>query len=307
MPDERQRQFIAAMAKVDAFIAEHAEYTREGLKQSVKGNTNQVVFAYRGDEPVVFKVFCTDERKERECFALRHWHTTGLVPDLIWDADPNMIIMSHVPGTFLGRGDVTDAEVVAGCFETGKAFGTLANVPWSQADQAILDSPLCGAWAHFDEEFEVVMKRSRETHVKNPVFSNDFWKESLEFMDVQGDTLLSQPRFLCHQDAVHFHFESGHFMGFFDLEMCFVGGEAMQLGFILRSLDGVWRNSKKRWLSFRKGWETATHRTLNQADLQAAVAAHQWRCWDQITGLDDEKYMMEYRNRIESISRMVLD
>ncbi|MBL7200711.1 MAG: hypothetical protein ISS56_11210 [Anaerolineae bacterium] len=48
-----------ARTKVDAFIAQHPGYTRDGVQQPEQGATNQVIFARRGDERVIFKVFCS--------------------------------------------------------------------------------------------------------------------------------------------------------------------------------------------------------------------------------------------------------
>jgi len=102
MPDDWPRRFTReALAKVDAYIAAHPGYTRQGVEQPKQGATNRVIYARRDHELVVFKVFCEVERKERECFALRHWQETGLVPELIWDADPRMIVTSHLPGVSL--------------------------------------------------------------------------------------------------------------------------------------------------------------------------------------------------------------
>ncbi len=69
MADDWATQFTEeALAKVDGFIAAHPEYTRRGVEQPGQGATNRVIFARRGGELVVLKVFCEAERKERECF-----------------------------------------------------------------------------------------------------------------------------------------------------------------------------------------------------------------------------------------------
>ena len=113
MPSDWRTQFSQeALAKVDAFIVEHPGYLRAGVEQPGQGATNRVFFARRDEELVVFKVFCEAERKERECFALCHWAQTGLVPALIWDADPQMIVMSHIPGVYLDMTRRAHGEVV---------------------------------------------------------------------------------------------------------------------------------------------------------------------------------------------------
>ena len=142
MPSDWRTQFSQeALAKVDAFVAAHPGYTRADVEQPGQGATHRVFFARRDEELVVFKVFCEAERKERECFALCHWAQTGLVPALIWDADPRMIVMSHTS-------------------------------------------------------------------------------------------------LLYHQDPSNLHVEQGRFVGFYDLEMCRVGGTAMQLASSLGMLKG---------------------------------------------------------------------
>src|SRR3569623_1958780 len=99
-----------ALARVDAFIASHPDYSRDGIDPPGQGATIRVFYARRYDERVVFKVFCDAERKERECFALKHWQSTGLVPRLLWDDDPCMIVMSFVPGDWLHRRRETQRE-----------------------------------------------------------------------------------------------------------------------------------------------------------------------------------------------------
>ena len=53
MPDDWATQFTRdALAKVDALIAEHPGYTRQGVEQPGQGATNRVVFVRRGDDNV---------------------------------------------------------------------------------------------------------------------------------------------------------------------------------------------------------------------------------------------------------------
>ena len=78
MPDDWATRFTReALTKVDAFIAERPGYTKDGVAQPRQGATNRVVFARRGDDLVVLKVFCNTERRDRECFAFRHWQGRG--------------------------------------------------------------------------------------------------------------------------------------------------------------------------------------------------------------------------------------
>jgi hypothetical protein len=68
---------------VEQFIQEHPQYRVATDQSRSLSNTNYVIFGQQDDEPVVFKYFCQDERKERELFALRHFATTGVVPQVM--------------------------------------------------------------------------------------------------------------------------------------------------------------------------------------------------------------------------------
>lgn len=269
-----------ALAGVDAFIAGRPGYTRRGVEQPGQGATNRVVFARRGDELVVFKVFCEAERKERECFGLRHWRETGLVPGIIYDADPAMIVMSHVPGIYLGaaRGAEGDAVWREACRETGRAVGSLTRVPLSAAGRAAFESRFYNGLAAFEAYLKRILELGRSIHARDPDFRDGFWRRSLDFIETQLDAVYSRPRILYHQDAGNLHVRQGRFMGFFDLEMCRVGCAAMQLASAL----GMFEDAHQGWPPFRKGWEDATGAALTPADLSAAAACRHLLCWREI-------------------------
>ena len=278
MPDDWATQFTRqALSKVDAFIAEHPGYTRDGVEQPGQGSTNQVVFARCGEELLVFKVFCETERKERECFGLRHWQETGLVPKLLWDADPSMIVMSYIPGIYLSTARELDGDVVwrKACRESGRALGLLNRVPLDTADRASFESRFYKGLGSLEAYLKRILELGRSIHARDPDFRDDFWGESLDFIDAQLDGILSQPRVMYHQDAANFHVQQGNFMGFFDLEMCRVGCAAMQLA----SSPAVFDGDKETWEVFRQGWEAATNKLLDPEDLKAAPAAQQLLCW----------------------------
>lgn len=321
MPNnDRAAQFTAeALARVDAFIVAHPEYTRQGIEQPGQGATNRVVFARRGEDPVVFKVFCEVERKERECFALRHWKETGLVPELIRDQDSRMIVMSHVPGcmlhVFSSRDDVSETTRIETCAALGRAFGSLAIVPLSVSDRTRFEARFYGALNTLEAYLGRILELGRSIQAIDPNFGDDFWKGSLDFIQAQMDTILSQPRILYHQDAGNFHVQPGRLRGFFDLEMCFIGCEAMQVGALLDVFQGL----RERWEPFRRGWETATRRPLDGVDLRAALAVYHLLCWRVISrymsydGTPGTGYAWaspanpaRYRSAIESVTRMLL-
>jgi len=282
MPNDWATQFTKeALAKGDAFIAEHPGYTQDGVEQPEQGATNRVIFARRGDDLVVFKVFCNAERKDRECFALRHWRETGLVPELIWDADPRMIVMSHVPGVNLPAAREVHGEIAwrEACRRTGRAIGSLTRVSLGASDRAAFESRFYDGLGTLEAYLGRILELGRSIHGRDPDFREGFWQESLDLIDVQLDGILSQPRVLYHQDPGNLHVEQGRFMGFFDLEMCRAGGAAMQLASSLGMLKG----EKEGWEPFCQGWEAATDAPLGPDDRRAALAANHLLHWREIS------------------------
>jgi hypothetical protein len=269
------------MTKVDAFIAEHPGYTRQGVAQPGQGATNRVVFARRGDDLVVFKVFCEAERKERECIGLRHWRETGLVPELISDAGPRMVVMSYVPGVYLGQARQMDGDVAwcEACQEIGRAIGSLTRVPLSAADRAVFESRFYDGLGALEAYLGRIIELGRSICARDPDFRHDFWRGNLDFAEAHLEGILSQPRVLYHQDVGNLHVQQGRFMGFFDLEMCRVGCPAMQLASSLGMLGG----DRTAWEPFREGWEAATHSPLGLDDRKATAAAHSLLHWREIS------------------------
>jgi hypothetical protein len=282
MPDDWTTQFTqTALAKVDAFIAEHPEYTRRDLEQPGQGATNRVVFARRGHNRVVFKVFCQAERKERECYALHHWRETGLVPKLLVDMDDTTIVMSHIPGVYLGQARQVDGATTwrSACRETGKAIGSLTRVPLSAAERAAFESRFYDGLGTLEAYLGRILELGTCIHARDPDFQDRFWQESLDLIQAQLAGILAQPRVLSHQDPANLHVQQGRFMGFFDLEMCRVGCAAMQLASAVGMLEG----ESAAWEPFREGWEMATGRSLGPGDLQAALAANHLLHWREIS------------------------
>ncbi len=275
MPDEFTER---ALAKVDAFIEKYAGYTQDGVEQPHQGATNRVVFARRGNDLVVFKVFCTTERRDREVYALRHWRDTGLVPGLLWDDDPTMIVTTHIPGIglFAVRDAYDDATWREACGNLGRVIGSLMRVPLSDETRAAFESRFYEGLGSLEAYLGRIVELGRSIHRLDRDFQGGFWAESLNFIEVQLPRILSQPRVLYHQDPGNHHFDGSRFRGFFDLEMCRVGGAAMQLAYCVEMLRG----SQEGWHHFCESLETTTGAKLSEDDrLAIAAAAHllSWR------------------------------
>jgi hypothetical protein len=282
MSDDWASQFTQhALDMVDRFIDEHPEYTRQGVEQPGQGSTNRVVFAHRGRRTVVFKVFCETERKERACFGLCHWREMGLVPELIEDAGPRMIVMSHIPGMYLWQARQAGGDTAwhAACRATGHAVGSLTRVPLRPRDRRAFESRFYAGLGPLEAYLGRILELGRRIQARDPDFKDDFWRDNLDFCEGQLGGVLSQPRVLYHQDTGNLHVQGRRFVGFFDLEMCRVGCWAMQLGSSLDMLEG----DEGAWASFRRGWEAATSKPLALCDRRAAAAAHHLLGWREIS------------------------
>jgi len=316
MADRNRETFHSeAQKKINTFISQHPEYTQEGVNQPQLGNTNYVAFARCNQELVVFKVFCEKERKSRETFAITHWQQTGLVPKLVADVDEEMIVISHIPGRWWGREDVSGDERIKTCQSLGAAFGKLAQVPLSQSDRTYFEN-------HFYPEHNTVeaylgqlFELGQQIQSRDPDFKDRFWKDNLAFIETNLPTIYAQPRILFNQDPANQHIEPGRFVGFFDLEMCYTGSEAMQLGAMLNML----KNNKTWWQAVREGFETKTDKILTTEELKAIATMYYLLCWRIIsrymsyngtpgTGFEwaSPADPIEYRNKINAIEEMLL-
>ena len=282
MPDDWPSRFTReALARVDAYIAAHPEYTLRGVEKPAQGATNRVIFTRRDGELIVFKVFCEAERKERECFALRHWQETGLVPELICDMDPQMIVTSYLPGVSLpaAREAYGEAAWRKACRSVGRSVASLLGVPLGSAERTDFESRFYDGLGTFETYLGRICDLAHSIHRRDSDFSGCFWQESLDLIESQLSSILAQPRGLYHQDVGNLHVERGRFVGFFDLEMCRVGGAAMQLAAALGMLQG----RQEGWTRFRTGWEEVSGAPLGGSDRMAALAASHLLHWREIS------------------------
>ena len=316
-PDDWPARFTEeALAQVDAFIAAHPGYAREGVEQPSQGATNRVIFGRRGDELVVFKVFCEEERKERELFGLLHWRATGLVPQIVADAGERMIVMSHVPGmgVHVSRDAEPEAAWAAASRDLGRALGTLARVPLSGADRAAFETRFYGGLASLEAYLGRILALGRSIHARDADFRDGFWRASLDFAESQMPRLLSERRVLYHQDAGNHHVLGGRFTGFFDLEMCRVGCGSMQFASALL----LPARGQANWTAMRQGWEAATGAALDDAGRRAALAGFYLLGWREIsrylsydgtpgTGFDwaEPADPARYRREIEAVHEIL--
>src|SRR5205807_2467746 len=113
----------------------------------------------------------------------------------IWDNDPRMIVMSHVPGYYLSQARKSDTEDEwrEACRQTGCAIAALIRAPLSPQARADFDSRF---YIHSEQPTLKaylcrILELGRSIHTRDPVFRDGYWKESLDFMASQLPAILN--------------------------------------------------------------------------------------------------------------------
>jgi hypothetical protein len=274
--------------RIARFLAAHPEYSYEEIGQPGQGATNHVAFLRRHDELVVAKAFCTPERKAREAFALKHWRHTGLVPVLMAEEEPDLIVMSHLPGINLHIARTSDPDSVwhQACQDVGCAAAKFVSVPISITDQADFQrqfynetSSTEAGTATLENYFDTILRFGHGVFELDADFQDPYWQRSLRFIAEQLPGILAERRALYHQDFGNLNVDRGRFIGFYDLEMCRVGCASMQLGSAL----GTILYNKGMWPEFRAGWQQAIRRPIAYDEIRRALAVYHALGWREIT------------------------
>lgn len=309
--DEQTRKHRAEMERqavpvIERYVQQHPQYTIDADQAGSQSVTNYVIFGrhiaqsgdrQRGDgqhvdrqpsdeQRVIFKYFCRDERKQRELFGLRHFAATGIVPQLLEDVGPRLIVVSHIEGNFLHGPEVDEAAFQAIDRQTmgytlGQATAKLVNTPLSTEAAADFESRFYNGET-LPAYFQNILQASKEIHRRVACYQDEIFAHSLATIEASLPTLLAQPRLLYHQDALNMHFVGSRFSGFFDLEMCRVGTEAMQIG-------SLWRifTTFGCWDAFAQGFSAGTGRALSQQSIAASRAFAHFMLWRSISDYGD--------------------
>jgi hypothetical protein len=274
-----------AYPAVKRFLQQHPEYAIDANQSGSQSATNYVIFGRRlldhgGEQPVIFKYFCQNERKAREVYALRHFAETGIVPQLLVDYDKRLIVQSRIPGGWFSH----PANPAFGSVEAQRMGYTLG-----QATAKLLSVPLSAQAAQtyesrfYDgqplvEYLREILDASWMIHERVGCYQGAVFGNSLTYIGANLPYILNQKRLLYHQDAMNMHFLDGNFSGFFDLEMCRVGTEAMQIGSLWTIFValGVWD-------AFAQGYVTISERELCEEDLAAGRAFAHFLVWRYIS------------------------
>jgi hypothetical protein len=269
-----------AYPAIEQFVAQHPGYTIDPDQSGSQSVTNYVIFGHRGKKQVIFKYFCEDERKAREVYALRHFAKAGIVPRLLVDYNTRLIVQSRIPGGWLpnpGSPDFASVDNHRAGHTLGLAVATLLNVPLSaQAARSYEKSFYDGL--SLERYFGDILDASWLIHRKVEAYSTPLFAHSLEYIEASLPYILGQKRLLYHQDAMNMHFDQSSFTGFFDLEMCRVGTEAMQIG-SLWYIFAIYNN----WNAFVQGYADLSGDKLGEQDCDAARAFAHFLVWRYIS------------------------
>jgi hypothetical protein len=239
-----------------------------------------VIFGTRNSEPVIFKYFCTDERKARELYALRHFAPTGLVPTILAEEGARLVVQSRIPGGWLPDPDYpkySSVDAYQAGYSLGQATAKLLATPLTTEDADNYENRYYEGW-NMKNYLRDISEAAALIHAKIPAYRGPLFTESLAAIEATLPYLMSQPRLLYHQDAMNMHFVESTFAGFFDLEMCRVGTEAMQIG----SLWTVFA-THNNWSAFVQGYAGPSQRLLVEIDFNAAKAFADFLVWRYIT------------------------
>lgn len=280
-----------ATPAITEFVADHPHYRIELDQSGSQSVTNYVIFGrhiddIQGEQPVVFKYFCRDERKEREVYGLRHFAATGLVPELLDEHGTRLIVVSRIAGAFLPNPETQAAafhtvdRALAG-FTLGQATAQLTSVPLTAAAAQAFESRFYDGES-LAKYLHDILRAAHAIQQRVTCYGAPIFADSLTQIEANLDAMLCQPRLLYHQDAMNMHFDQSRFTGFFDLEMCRVGIAAMQIG-------ALWRifTDYGNWGDFAAGFANGTGRELTQADLEMSRAFANFMVWRYISDYGD--------------------
>lgn len=275
----RQLMKNRATPAINRLVEMHPEYAIDPDQSGSASVTNYVIFGRRGDELVVFKYFYDQERRAREIYGLKHWTPTGIVPRLYHDDGDLLIVIERFPGAFLPRpSEESFAEVdreVAG-YSLGVATAKFCMTPIRAAAAHDFESRFYDG-QKLEEYFAKIIGAGRSIVEKVEAYGADTFLRSLDFLEEQLASILAQPRMLYHQDA-QMHFADSRFCGFFDLEMCRVGTQAMQFG----SMWGQFAECE-HWSHFARGFASESGVQLTREDFEMGRAFAHFMVWRYIT------------------------
>ncbi len=277
MPTDGRAKFERqANSAIRRFVAEHPEFSIDTHQPDYRGGTNYVLLGHLGQQPVIFKYFVTPQRWTNEHFCLRHFAPTGYVPRILTIVPEQLIVMTRLPGQGIGGEDLSPAQVQQVSRQIGQALAVLVQTPLPEVSSGYSpaqDFRLLAWGTTLGDVLKHYLRLCRQVQAAIPAYQTPFYTESLMLVEQQVAAIDQQPRILFHEDVSNLNLDQGVFQGFYDLEMCRLGTEAMQLGVAVELCRPHWLG--EAWLDWRhfiSGYQSATGRELDQEDFISILA-----------------------------------
>ena len=271
MTDQNRYAFeLEAEHVIATFVRENREFTVDRDQPAYRGGTNCIALGSYGPQPVVYKYFRTEDRWRNEWACLAHFEKTGLVPRVLV-TQHRLIVMTRLPGSDLDLTGCSPAEVAELSIRFGAALATLAAMPLPVGNATY--SPLSDFRViHWHTDLRTVLLDYLDIARRAPelieLYRQPFYARSLWLVESQVDTIAGHRQMLFHEDVFNARSEGARFIGFYDLEMCRLGTEYMQLGVATR-LCGPQMLS---WSHMVGGFEASQGKVFDEEDFTAILA-----------------------------------
>jgi hypothetical protein len=288
-------------ASLGAFVDAHPDYSIDDEQPECRGGTHFITFGSFRGEPVVFKYYDGDPRKDHEKRALELFAPTGLVPRLYPDDTDVLLVMQRLPGVTMDEAEerLTPVERDELYCRLGAAVATVvdarpggdmaarSHIAFRAVDMDDFYSTRFHALTVLYREadtttfFDVTLARAARVLRDRDVPHKETLARSLAALTQHRDAILAYPSFV-HMDDFHTNnimADGPTITGFIDLEMTRRGNEVLLLGAALASM----RRRPAAWRSFRRGYEAARGAAMDDAMLSLVRSAAPFSTWIRFT------------------------
>jgi hypothetical protein len=276
------RLLAEAEDAVARYVSENPGHAIDPEQPEYRGGTNRVIFGSRNGEPVVYKYFVTAERCATEHACLQHFRSTGVVPRVLDAVSDRLLVLERIGGTDgLGAaedGSLAPDQVQELSRQVGEALGRLMATPLPAAAKGycpVRDFRGLRWSPRLDRVVGWYLASSRRVQRAIPQYAAPLCSDSLALLAAQAERIAGERQLLYHEDIWNLRVDGDRFLGFYDLEMCRVGTQSMQLG-VAVELCGPGR---LEWRHLQRGYEVEAGRRLAPADLLAVLAMNHFYHW----------------------------
>jgi hypothetical protein len=166
-------------------------------------------------------------------------------------------------------------------WEIGRAIGKLTTTPLPApgAGYSPIHEFALLLWGpRLSQVLSAYLAICRRVQTAVAAYQEPFFAASLALLDAQVAVVDGQRQLLFHEDISNVRVEGAHFRAFYDLEMCRLGTEMMQLGVAL----GLCGDDGLCWSPLLAGYEEEVGYRLAPTDLAAVLAMHQFYHWIRV-------------------------